>query len=387
MYPLRPTDVLLALALALLAQPLAAAGADAVDGPDRYLAGYAAAIVERDLDLEVVHCEVVGGVARVTVRNLGSTPAQRIAEALVRVDGIDAVEVRVDGDGPEPVAEIEDDGEPADADGPGPVADSEDDGEAEDDDLDLFPRVELFEPLLADPRQPHFAAAMLWYLDDPELGRVGSANFGETFALLGGPVGDGPTRWELGILGGVFSIFDLEASSVDLVNTDFWVAPTLSFRRHELSTQLRVYHQSSHLGDEFLLRNRIRRVNLSYEGADLLVSADVHPAVRVYAGGGAIFNSNPHLHPLSVQAGIEIESPVAFLGGAVRPLAAADLQFREENHWDEEISAVAGIQLENPDLSRLRLQILFQYFRGNSPNGQFFERHIEYLGVGTHLHF
>jgi hypothetical protein len=39
------------------------------------------------------------------------------------------------------------------------------------------------------------------------------------------------------------------------------------------------------------------------------------------------------------------------------------------------------------DISWLRLQILSQYFRGNSPNGQFFDRRIEYAGVGAHLHF
>src|SRR5206468_4311643 len=125
-------------------------------------------------------------------------------------------------------------------------------------------------PLLADPRQPHFSASYQWYLDDPGLAHVGSATFGETFALFGGDLLGG--RWEIGGLGGVFSIFDLGAASYDLVNSDFRAGLTASARHDGLSAQLRLYHQSSHLGDEFLLHNVVHRINVSYEGLELLSS-------------------------------------------------------------------------------------------------------------------
>jgi len=185
----------------------------------------------------------------------------------------------------------------------------------------------------------------------------------------------------------VFSIFDLDADSYDLVNSDFWVGPTLSARRGILSTQLRLYHQSSHLGDEFVLRNRAERVNLSYEGVDLLVSADVHEALRLYLGGGVIVHDEPDLDPLSFQAGAELHSPIAFAGDRVRPIAGFDFQSREENDWREEYAAAAGVELANPEARGVRLQILASYFKGNSPNGQFFQRRIESIGVGAHLHF
>ena len=85
--------------------------------------------------------------------------------------------------------------------------------------------------------------------------------------------------------------------------------------------------------------------------------------------------------------GVELQSPVAFVGNTVRPIAAFDYSSREENHWREELSGAAGIQLENPKLSKLRVQILANYFKGNSPNGQFFVRRIETIGIGVHLHF
>ena len=353
-------------AVALLSGALLAASASAAARSDRYLEGYLTAVIERDLGLEVASIRVKRGRAVVVVEDLAGESPDRVAEVIARVEGIERVEVRARGDDAKGVARSE----PEDGDGWN---------------IEVLPGHELFGPLIADPRQPHFSAVYQWYLNDDELTRVGSATFGETFALLGGEIGDG--RWELGLLGGVFSIFDLDAASLDLVNSDFLVAPTLSWAEGPLSAQLRVYHQSSHLGDEFLLRNRVDRVNLSYEGVDLIGSAQVHPVLRIYGGGGVIVHSEPDLHPLSVQVGAELRSPVAFLDDLVRPLAAFDFQAREENDWREEIGAAAGIEIANPDVLGMRLMILATYFRGNSPNGQFFERRIENIGVGTHLFF
>jgi hypothetical protein len=324
---------------------------------DAYLGGYATAVIERDLGLVVVSVDVRDGVAYVVVESLGDQPAERIAAALTEIEGIERVDV-------------------SEAEGDVPVPDA----------FEILPRGELFDPLIADPRQPHFSASYQWYLDDQELNHVGSANFGETFALFGGNLWGG--RWEIGGLGGVFSIFNLGADSYDLVNSDFRAGLTFSARKAVVSAQLKLYHQSSHLGDEYLLNNQVNRINLSYEGADLLISGDPWPWLRLYGGPGVLLNSYPKdLHRLSAQLGVELQSPVAFIRNAVRPIAAFNYAGREENHWSEELSTSAGIQLENPKLSKMRVQILANYFKGNSPNGQFFVRRIETLGVGVHLHF
>jgi hypothetical protein len=342
---------------------------------DSYLAGYATAVIERDLGLRVVSLEVHDGVARVVVESLGDQPEERISEALTRIEGIARVEVSEAGSdaattpAPTPAGEAGEPVEPPDA-------------------FQLLPRIELFDPLIADPRDPHFSASYVWYLADPELTHAAVATFGETFALFGGDLGF--AKWELGWLGGAFSIFDLDSGSYDLLNTDFRAGPTFSMRRKWLSGTLRLYHQSSHLGDEFLLRseqNRDSRVNLSYEGIDGLVSVDPWPWLRLYAGAGELLHTEPHLQRLSAHGGAELTSPWALFDGAVRPIAAFDYQGREENHWREELAGSAGIQLENPQLSKLKIQITADYFKGNSPNGQFFVRRIETIGIGIHLHF
>ena len=51
------------------------------------------------------------------------------------------------------------------------------------------------------------------------------------------------------------------------------------------------------------------------------------------------------------------------------------------------LSLRAGIQLESPILSSTKLQLLGEYYDGNSPNGQFFERRTKFAGFGVHMYF
>jgi hypothetical protein len=71
---------------------------------DAYLAGYATAVIERDLALRVVSLEVHDGVARVVVESLGDQPAERIEAALTEIEGIERVEVSESGSATQPAA-------------------------------------------------------------------------------------------------------------------------------------------------------------------------------------------------------------------------------------------------------------------------------------------
>jgi Protein of unknown function (DUF1207) len=366
----RPSRAWLGLVIAVALSALAAAP----PRDDRYLTGYAAAVIERDLGLRVLSLEVQDGVARVTVAALNGQPPQWVADALVQIEGIERAEVSV-GTGDTP------------GDTPVAVAVRESSADEEGLGIELLPRIELFDPLIADPRWPHIGVAYRRFFDS-DVSNVGAVDFGETIPLLGGPMGDG--RWEFGVLGGIFSIFDLfdlSADSSDLLNTDFWGGISFSGRWDWLSGQIRVYHQSSHLGDEFLLHNDVERVNVSYEAADMLLSADVTSWLRLYLGGGGIFHDTSNLDPGLLQAGFQLRSPDAYLGDYIRPIAGFDYQTAAELNWRENISIVAGFQIESPLLSPVRVQILGEFFTGNSPDGQFYVRRIKYAGVGAHLHF
>jgi len=344
------------------------ASVSAAPARDDYIAGYATAIVEREMRLTGRALSVKDGVITVSSGDLSAPEREKLVAALSAIPGVLRVDIA----------------DPKDLAGTQPPAQTT---TTIDEKLPsgFLPPSQLFKPLIADPRWPHFSLAYRNYLGDKELKNVGSASFGESFALYrgNGPFGG---QWETGLQAAVFSIFDLDAHSIDLINSDFFVGLFGSYRVGDFSLSSRLLHQSSHLGDEFVLRNRARRINLSYEGVDLKLSYDFGRTLRLYLGGGVLFDQDPSdLKPWSTQIGAEFRSPRTYFGGLVTPIAGLDLQNREESHWRTDVSLRAGVEFASPRVLDRRMQLFIEYFNGRSPNGQFYGRSIQYLGLGLHL--
>ena len=129
-------------------------------------------------------------------------------------------------------------------------------------------------------------------------------------------------------------------------------------------------------------------MNLSYEGADLRLSYELPYGVRVYGGGGGLFHREPSaLKIWSTQYGIEFRSPWRIDFASMRPIIAADIKNFEENKWNTDVSARAGVEFDNLQVLSRKLQILAEYYNGFSPSGQFYKDKIEYIGVGAHFYF
>jgi hypothetical protein len=357
----------LAVWFLLCGSPAAVVAAPA--GEDPYVAGYAGAVLEREFKVTRRAVTVEKGVLTLDGAQLAGTDRAAVVRTLSNLPGVVRVEVREAASrAPAVVPDV------------APTAVSALP-------TGLLPAGHLFQPLLADPRWPHFSASYRYYLDNPELGHVGAVSFGETIPLFRGN-GFADSQWEVGIQGGVFALFQMDAPSKDLVNADYFGSLFGTWRRGAFSALGRVFHQSSHLGDELLLRTRLERINLTYESVDLKLSYDLPFGLRVYGGGGYLFNQEPaSLKPWAVQGGVEFRSPSTIAAGHIRPVAAVDLQSREENRWNLDVSVRAGIQLENVRVLERNLQLLVEYFHGNSPDGQFYKQRIDYLGLGAHFHF
>jgi hypothetical protein len=362
----------LALVLILVASSVVVA-APADDG---YIEGYATAVLQREFALAAPSLRVQQGVITIDAADLASVDQAAVLAQLQRIPGVARVEVRPAGAPPAVT--------PPPAPQPAPPA-AQPPRLPPDQQVGLLPGGVIFKPLIADPRWPHFSAAWQHYFGDPQFKDAAAVSFGESFAIYRTKLG--PTWWEIGLQAGVFSIFDLNSASFDLVNADYLVGLPLSFRYEDLSMQLRVLHQSSHLGDEFLLRTRTNRINLSYQKVDLKVSYEFRELLRVYAGGGYLFGQDPSsLDPWSIQYGLELTSPWPARPSRWRPIAAVDVQNQQENDWGSDVSARAGIEIDGVLLTR-KLQFLLEYFNGHSPNGQFYKDRVQYFGLGAHFHF
>src|SRR5256885_4895653 len=136
----------------------------------------------------------------------------------------------------------------------------------------------LFPSLLADPKEPEFFATYLWQRSPRLAPKLGSVGFGQTIGILRA------RDWQLSIAAGVFSQFDLSSSTADLMNTDYLIGLPLAYRRGGTALRLRLYHQSSHLGDEYMIHTQAQRVDLSFEAAELLAAREF-AAWRADGGG------------------------------------------------------------------------------------------------------
>jgi hypothetical protein len=241
----------------------------------------------------------------------------------------------------------------------------------------------LFDPLLADPRWPHFSAAWQQY-HGTDVESVGAVSFGESFTFYRAPLFGAAI--DVGFQASVFAIFDMDQESLDLVNADYLGGPVLAVRDGRWSGLLRLIHESSHLGDEYLLNNpTVERINLSYETVDGLLAWQPVDELRLYGGGGYIVHSDTELDRWLVHAGAEWLAPAAW--GGVRPVAALDVQSREYTDWNVDVSLRAGVQFQDTEGVRGRVQLVAEYYAGSSPNGQFFVDEVEFVGVGLHFYF
>jgi len=335
-------------------------------GQDEYIAGYAASMLEHEFHLSSAVIEVEKGKVDVYVPRLGAEDPEKILSSLRAIPGVTGAQVHrgeegTRGTGAGRVRAVT------------PEAGSK-----------FLPRGLLMEPLHADLRWPHFGAAYHVLSS----GREFASAFGESFAVYrtAAPFNG---SWELGIQAGVFGVFDTERRSIDLINADYTIGVVAGYRADRLSGFVRIRHQSSHVGDEFILNNpQVARINLSYEELDLKLSYDLATWMRWYGRVGTLVRRDSRtLGRETMQGGIELKSPWLLAGGTIRPVAYADFQANARANWAVGRSIMAGLQFENARIGDRKLQVLGEYFSGPSPDGQLFSTRVEWLGVGVHLWF
>jgi len=244
-----------------------------------------------------------------------------------------------------------------------------------------FPAGDVFRPLIADPLEPRFFVSML-SLDAPaQTLTAGSVGAGTTFGLYRWAGERADEGWQVGVFGAIFSQFNLDAPSKDLINSDFRVGVPLSYKRGPFSARASLYHQSSHLGDEFILSGAApRRVNFSYEALDLVAAWDLGPW-RPYAGGFYMLHGDPDsLKKPGWQAGVDYAGQEAILAGG-RLVGGIDLKSFRATDWHVGVSAKIGLKFGRPGPQGRGVTVLLEAFDGPAPWGQFYRDKVTTYGM------
>lgn len=254
----------------------------------------------------------------------------------------------------------------------------------------LFPQGQLFYPQMASPKEPRTHLTYLILDLHDESINIGSVGFGDSFGLARWAGWGEKDAWQLSISGAVFAQFNMDDNS-DLINADYIIGFPLSYRNGPLSARARLFHQSSHLGDEFLLNPqrpelRVTRLNLSFEAIELL-GAYEWKEFQFTAGPSYILHTDSDLKRYSVQAGIDYQSRKPVFKPTMRLFASILCHSWEETDWNTDVNVKAGVNIRSPYAEKRAIQIFGEYYHGNLPFGQFYDLRAEYYGVGINVSF
>jgi len=251
----------------------------------------------------------------------------------------------------------------------------------------------LFQPLVADPTQVMNAAALRF--NDNVIGKhVGVAMFGGDFIFF---------RWfdvlrwhgdmDLAIQAGVFTVFDLDHPQACMVNSDFFVALMPTYAINKWSWRFRLWHLSSHIGDEFLLANPgFDRRNLSDNGIDVFASYQMNPAIRLYLGVGDIIwrDKEFYTQPFYFQWGAEIRVfgfRDCYNRLYIQPFLAMNFRSWEEHGFDINQTYALGIEWSKLQYVGQKFRIFLELHNGYCVDGQFVRQRTNYVAIKSGFSF
>ncbi len=252
----------------------------------------------------------------------------------------------------------------------------------------VFPIGELFEPLVADPKEPQFSVGFHKANSSGRLGRFNAAvvSYGEHFGLIRWQE-NSTNSWQLSVVGAVFAQFNMDAHSKDLINADYTIGLSSTHHDGEASYRLRVLHQSTHLGDEFLLSaSAPDRINYSLEAMDF-TAAYQWSNYRIYGGAGYLLNVEPtSLDRVAIQLGTDFHSSSYTLGNGYMT-GGIDLSAYQGDDWKTNTTVKLGLEFGRPGSGSRRIRIMLEGYDGKVPFGQFYDVSIKSYGITTYLLF
>ena len=257
-----------------------------------------------------------------------------------------------------------------------------------------FPQsTDLYPPMLANPRAVLYSIEYRWK-DDIVGDNAVQVSLGDDFPFY---------RWlgvwpwggdlQIGIEACAWSVFDMDpkpeiTKGTALVNTDFYVGIPLVYAVNQWAHRFRIYHISSHLGDEFLVNHPgYDRLNPSYEAIDYFISYQGTHAFRVYLGPGFILHSD-NSFPMK-RLYVEYGGEVRFLGHKMLSqrlygtfFAAVFFTNWQFRNWDLDGTYMIGYEWSKLQGIGRKARIVASYHHGFSEEGQFAKDRTSYGTCG-----
>lgn len=243
----------------------------------------------------------------------------------------------------------------------------------------LLPDGVLYPSYIAGTKEPRFGAAWLW---ERRRGLVWETALGGRWGLVRhGTFGPHDSRgFQIDVEGAALARVDPEEES-DLEAVDFRAGIVATWREGPWRLKAGYYHISSHLGDEFVIKNPgFTRLNYVRDSLIIGLMYDISPDLQIYGEFAPALNANGGAEPAEFQFGIQY-SPYVVTGLRGAPFAAVNGHLRQEFNFGGSVNVMAGWQWRGKYTNR-QFRVGAQYYSGPSIQWSFLDRYESLAGVG-----
>jgi hypothetical protein len=245
----------------------------------------------------------------------------------------------------------------------------------------FFPDVSSFEYPTASPRIAGLAGRVIdASIGDNRFGaeREADVAIGEDFPVLALRRGDRPISLGFGVE--VFGRFSLDDSKSSLISNDWTVGFNTHFDLHPWEVDLQIYHESSHLGDEYAATFNARRIDWTREILATWVGYRTG-SFRILGGVNHVLIDELNLDPWGANIGVDYRSrQFQLVGQPFHVVGGVYSEAWEASAWLMSNSAKLGIAIPGT-ASGKDLQFSVIAHDGLSTQRQFFRSRSRYVGL------
>lgn len=254
---------------------------------------------------------------------------------------------------------------------------------ADDWSFQLLPDGLVYDNYLAGTKESRFSSHIIkgtndsWLFDATLGARVGLLRYGSNDPFR-------PEGWQIDAEGSAQARLDIP-DDVDVRGTDYRAGLPITYGSGNHRWKLAYYHLSSHIGDEFLMKNPgFTRVNYARDVFVLGYGYYVNPRLRVYAEAGWAFASEVS-EPWEFQFGLDY-APCGPTGLRGQPFFALNGSLRQEVDFGGGLSVQTGWAWRGDNSSNM-LRMGLHYYNGKSNQFSFFDEHEQQIGYGVWYDF
>lgn len=183
-----------------------------------------------------------------------------------------------------------------------------------------------------------------------------------------------------------FTIVDSgDAFMGGLQNTDYRIGAMVHYRTDRSVWRVLLFHQSSHLGDDYMLRNTFFVPNSKVLNYEQLSLTRMHTGSNAQYYYGFGYNVSPHTtrKRSAIHGGYQYQQP--FKGNPrLGYLFGVHIKMDEQNEFRPNVKTGLGIELGG--LSKNPFMIFLEYYNGHLPYSTLEYQVVQLYGIGVYFH-